>query len=753
MGCTTSKLDDLPAVALCRDRSHFLQEAIHQRYALAAAHVAYIQSLKGIGVSLHRFFDQDPDVSTAPPSPLLHLPTQRKGDSVVTTTDASGSLPAPAAVAYHSRSSSASHLHFHSDSEDGDLGSVHHYGNSSPLNSHGHRDYYENETLASFPGEFTTMNYMRNRATPSVVHEQRPMIPETVQMGDSYPNYNPSSYQYYGYSNYGGGINGYVGSSSPPPPPEAPSSKPPPAPPSPPRNSAWDFLNLFETFERDHPPYTPSRDWKVREEEGIPALEENQHEVVKEVHEDQKFVNGYKMAADGKERGNAEEALYQTRSSVPEEKEAVEYEVHVVDKNVVVNEERSKDAAFKNGGGLRGVSEVVSEIQAQFERASESGNEVSKMLEAGKVPYHRKNAVYQVSSKMLHVITPLSVVSSQPSTSRSAESESSTEKAGSVYLDFDEDAGMRLGNPSSTLQKLYIWEKKLYDEVKTEEKMRIIHERKCRRLKCLDEKGAEAHKVDSTRTLVRTLSTRIRISIQVVDKISIKINKLRDEELWPQINELIYGLVKMWKAMLECHQSQCQVVTEAKILDAIASNRKFSDAHLEATMQLELELRNWTINFYSWIAAQKGYVKALNGWLLKCLLYEPEETPDGIAPFSPEKEVVEAMQVFTMSLLQLWERHHVDLHQRKIAKKDMDGKVKDLERKEKMMAQVFGEGSGLPIAGQIVNQSDTTRSSLQSCLKHIFEAMERFTTNSMQAYEELRVHSEERLARENVKVP
>lgn len=73
--------------------------------------------------------------------------------------------------------------------------------------------------------------------------------------------------------------------------------------------------------------------------------------------------------------------------------------------------------------------------------------------------------LYQAGSfKMLHVVTPsLSVVSSQPSTSKQAESSSSTTPA---PLDFDEDVALRSRNLSSTLHKLYLWEKKLYNEVK-----------------------------------------------------------------------------------------------------------------------------------------------------------------------------------------------------------------------------------------------------------------------------------------------
>lgn len=73
--------------------------------------------------------------------------------------------------------------------------------------------------------------------------------------------------------------------------------------------------------------------------------------------------------------------------------------------------------------------------------------------------------------------------------------------------------------------------------------MRVVHERKSQKMKRMDQKGSEAHKVDATRTLVRSLSTKIKIAIQVVDKISMKINRLRDEELWPQLNEFIKGYV------------------------------------------------------------------------------------------------------------------------------------------------------------------------------------------------------------------
>lgn len=71
-----------------------------------------------------------------------------------------------------------------------------------------------------------------------------------------------------------------------------------------------------------------------------------------------------------------------------------------------------------------------------------------------------------------------------------------------------------------------------------EEKLRLIYQKKFQELKYLDKEIAKAHKADSTRALLRDLTTKLKIAFQIVDRISIAINKTRDEELWPQIKEL-----------------------------------------------------------------------------------------------------------------------------------------------------------------------------------------------------------------------
>ncbi|KAL3813973.1 hypothetical protein ACJIZ3_015241 [Penstemon smallii] len=827
MGCATSKLDDLPAVALCRERCAFLDEAIRQRFVFAEAHVAYLHSLKSVGLSLDRFFNQDLNGSIHDPhSPVLNLPVQRKGDP--NPPEPSGSPPEKIQHRLHSHSGSdsdsGSHLHFHSDddddSEEDEEGSGsdslhhHHHDDVGPPVQHQYGGYfpgYENFNL-NLPGGgggFMNVNYMKKQTTPSVVHTQRPMSTQTMHVGESssynpytppnyaynnnmnpnpnppytnYSNFNVSGSNYNDYPNYGAGGGGYMSV-----PAVASTSKAPPPPPSPPRSSAWDFLNPFESFEKYYPSYTPSRDSReLREEEGIPDLEDEEDEVVKEVHGDQKFVDSGRSSyskqgvseEDARVANNEAELQYRaSRASVGTEGDPVEYEVHVVDKKVVDTEERSKNqsnaAGFKPRGGFKGDAEVVKEIQVQFDNASESGNELAKFLEVGKVPYKRKHG-HHVSSKILH----LPVVSSQPSTSKSSDN---------AELDVDQDVELRSKKLSSTLHKLYLWEKKLYEEVKVEEKMRVLHEQKSRKLKRLDERGAEATKIDVTRTLVRSLSTKIRIAIQVVDKISVKINSLRDDELWPQLNEFIQGLARMWKSMLECHHNQCQAIVEAKRLDAIAFSKHFSDAHFEATRQLEHDLINWTLRFSYWVSAQKGYVRALNNWLMKCLLYVPEETPDGIVPFSPgrigappifivcnqwwqsldiisEKEVVDSMREFASNVLQLWDRDKTEMRQRMLANKD-ERKIKSLDKEDlkiqkeiqtldKKIVLNSADENGMLLTGHAVYQSETVKGgSLQASLQHVLESMEKFTANSLKVYEDLLQRIEEdHLARENDRV-
>lgn len=55
--------------------------------------------------------------------------------------------------------------------------------------------------------------------------------------------------------------------------------------------------------------------------------------------------------------------------------------------------------------------------------------------------------------------------------------------------------------------------------------------------------GADPSSLDKTRTVIRNLDTQIKVSIHSVESISRRIETLRDEELQPQLLELVQGYV------------------------------------------------------------------------------------------------------------------------------------------------------------------------------------------------------------------
>lgn len=59
MGVASSKDQRTHALKLCKERKRFIKQAIDSRFALAAAHVSYIQSLRNIGIALRRYAEAE----------------------------------------------------------------------------------------------------------------------------------------------------------------------------------------------------------------------------------------------------------------------------------------------------------------------------------------------------------------------------------------------------------------------------------------------------------------------------------------------------------------------------------------------------------------------------------------------------------------------------------------------------------------------------------------------------------------------
>ncbi|CAI9787044.1 unnamed protein product [Fraxinus pennsylvanica] len=497
------------------------------------------------------------------------------------------------------------------------------------------------------------------------------------------------------------------------------------------------------------------------------------------------------------EKSSSESLVSKSVDEGSVKKKRVSFEVDETPKHEADSSKLSSLAALSRHG-TRDIREVVAEIRDDFQIASSYGKEVARMLEVGKVPYH-PGFLKVILSRILHPIAP-SLLSSNPPSMHSINLASRTSKLAKSYFgDVEMDTNSQVCNLSSTLDKLYAWEEKLYKEVKEEEKLRVMYEKQCKRLKGLDEKGADSGKIEATQAAIRRSLTRLKVSIKAIDAISSRIHELRDKELQPQITELIHGLIRMWKSMLRCHQKQFQAIMESKLRRLRANTGFRTDSNLRATAELEMELREWCERFNDWIGTQKSYVESLNGWLLRCLQYEPEETPDGPVPYSPgrlgappifvicndwnqameaisEVRVANTMNTFASSLRQLWEKQNEEQRQRLKAdfvSKDFEKQLRthrtergrmELEHHTKSdktsLSMVPSENGVLPsddlkvdldsmrqrVADERIKHKDAIKlvhdaasSSLQGGLVPIFKALENFTSEALKAHEHVRL--------------
>lgn len=306
----------------------------------------------------------------------------------------------------------------------------------------------------------------------------------------------------------------------------------------------------------------------------------------------------------------------------------------------------------------------IKDIEHRFFRASESGKEVSRMLEANKIRVGYSEA--KVGSSVSDFLAALrfaccrtktSLVSNEPSEGttkvitwkRTTSSRSSSSRNHLTFAskddnndgsesDFVEEFCMISGSHSSTLERLYAWERKLYDEVKAIESIRKEYDRKCVQLRHQFAKGLSTHVIDKTRAVVKDLHSRIRVALHAVDAISKRIEKMRDDELQPQLVELIQGLIRMWKSMLECHHAQYITISLAYHAKTSSTNAP-RETQKQIITELEEEIECFGLSFANWINSHTTYVEALNGWLQNRIL-QPREGSNRRRAFLPPQVLV-----------------------------------------------------------------------------------------------------------------
>ncbi|KAK3009748.1 hypothetical protein RJ639_014448 [Escallonia herrerae] len=616
MGCSTSKLDDEEAVQLCKDRKNFIKQAVEQRTRFASGHSDYIRSLKRVSAALRDYIEGDEpreflldSYTTLPPYKSI----KKVSSGFISIS------PKPSSV--------------------------------TPIQSK--------------PNSSIKINYLRSGGNPSVSFEERPQSPETVRI----ETYSPM-HQY--------GMDGFFAMQSSPMSSSffrySPNNRPSFPPPSP-QTSQWDFFwNPFSSLDNFGYPTRSSLDQsmlddeitgirQVREQEGIPELEEETEQeetdhrekvrtnhareevVVEDVDDDDEDDNDETDSgteSDHEVEGSQSHGTQRVEvSKVQNAGQVSNQETAIADPEV--HEETPGFTVYVNRRPTS-MTEVIKDLEAQFLIVCNSANELSVMLETSRAQY--STTVNELTAmKMLNPVALLRSASSRSSSSRFLANISTSRDEGyESSSDFSEESCMFSGSHQSTLEKLYAWEKKLYQEVRAGERVRRAYEKKCAQLRNQDVQGEDPSSVDKTRAAIRDLHTQIKVSIHSVESVSKRIETLRDEELQPQLLELANGLATMWKVMAECHQSQKRTLDEAKLLLAgtpskLSGTKKYtimspSEPHrlARSAANLETELRNWRACFESWITSQRSYVHALTGWLLRCVRPDPGSSRTPLSP-------------------------------------------------------------------------------------------------------------------------
>lgn len=393
---------------------------------------------------------------------------------------------------------------------------------------------------------------------------------------------------------------------SPPPPP--PLSRPQPNPVDPPpahldsRNETWDFF--FPGMDAMHvSSLTPI-------EEVPPSPPPVQEE--SNIYREEKLKRRDGDRADGS-KSRSKDSVERTL-----EKVVVEPPQKTIKKQGSSNGGASTSSSMtasegsKRGKGASSsntsLMQILNELDDHFLKASESAHEVSKMLEANRMHYHSNFADNRGhidhSARVMRVITWNKSFKNIPNADDGKD-------------DFDAD---EYETHATILDKLLAWEKKLYDEVKAGELMKLEYQRKVTLLNKQKKRASNPDSLEKTKAAVSHLHTRYIVDMQSMDSTVSEIHRLRDDQLFPKLVALVSGMAKMWETMHMHHDRQRKIVADLRGLDISNAPKETSKQHHDRTRQLCRILGEWNSQFQKLMYHQKEYIDALHSWLKLTLI-------------------------------------------------------------------------------------------------------------------------------------
>ncbi|KAI5081721.1 hypothetical protein GOP47_0002203 [Adiantum capillus-veneris] len=547
MGCSASTLDTEQSVTRCKNRKHFIKLAVRHRHAFAAAHAAYIQSLKNTGAAIRQFGEgeaKETQIAEAPsnipdplylPPPLPHFLASSPHGQPSPITRAASMPPLRAPPLTNTSPAQTSPLG-RSPTSNSKSSPVRHTGlspvRSSSLSPHG---------PLQEEGE-----------------EEEEVGDEEVLQKKMYD----------------------ITDAKPPPPPPLVTATPPPPPP--PKGSPWDYLEFPSTTGIDD----------LGNKTGALKVEEMPNPEL--LHEET-------LAQETDLQENHEELSVASKEGPPQ----------------------SPQVSAKLSSSGKDLSHILRELDDQFLSAFESGKLVAKLLEARKMHYHSNLA--DTTESLDHSMRVLRVMS--------WDRNPQLPLTNGETIDFFHSKEKE--THASTLDKLLAWEKKLHDEVKAGELIRMELERRSSQLRSQKKREENAVAVDKTKAVVKSLQTRYLVEIQAVDAAASEIDKLRDDCLHNQLVDLVKELMAMWDCMLQCHQQQHRVIEEMGSPDNSYAPVATHDFHYKNTLQLESEINLLHQHLDKLISTQKEYLNSVYHWLRLHIIQIESDGKD--TPGSPQK--------------------------------------------------------------------------------------------------------------------
>ncbi|XP_021755236.1 uncharacterized protein LOC110720505 [Chenopodium quinoa] len=637
MGCTASKLDNEDTVRRCKERRRLIKDAVFARHHLAAAHADYCRSLRVTGDALTDFAAGEPllVVSPSTPSVLLNhsqnnrIPSIPKSPFSLSSNSSATHLPKPPppikTVPYSPvvqppppppdysptiRSSKVPHILSDSSVKSGNIVEKGRVKRGPKLPHILSDSSVSSSTPKSFAGKFDFPGEM-----------------ETTYVG--VPNYNYASTPSQA-SSVWNWDNFYP-------------------PPSPPESEFFHPSAKSDTVSSHHVHQGFNHQGQNRHlGGGLEEREERERESEREREEVHCSEWGDHYSSNSSDSDDVDEEEddgdidgdgddeRETRSEFSELRTRSHFGSSSVRSEPVGMapplkkvEERSEDGAsssrsWKNNGREvcgseemrivvrhKDLQEIVASLKEYFDKAAAAGDQVSEMLETGRAQLDR--SFRQLKKTVYHSSGVLSTLSS-----------SWTSKPPlAVKYRLDTTALEATGGSKSlcsTLERLLAWEKKLYEEVKARESVKIEHEKKLATLQSQEYKGDEV-KLDKTKTSIKRLQSLIIVTSQAVNTTSSAIVGLRDSDLIPQLVELCHGMMYMWRSMNQFHEVQNQIVQQVRgLINRIAKGESTSELHRQATRDLESAVSAWHSSFCRLIKFQRDFVRSLHGWFKLSLL-------------------------------------------------------------------------------------------------------------------------------------